>query len=134
MDHKKREIEIEIKKLCKLVGIQEVTHELRANKLLVNEKDLLSRKEYKMKSKVQSYDIRDIDHYNGILELEAQLRETGGRVIDNDQIKRATSSRIFNIGSDGSYEESDSASEEMDALDAFLLDQDDKGHQQQQAE
>ena len=131
MDRKKKEIETEIKKLCKLVGIQEATHELRANKLLVNEKDLLSRKEYKMKSKVQSYDIRDIDHYNGILELEAQLRETGGIIIDNDQIKRATSSKIFNIGSDGSYEESDSDSEKMDALDAFLLEEDADGHQQE---
>ena len=30
----------------------------------------------------------------------------------------------YDIGSDGSYEESDSASEKMDALDAFLLNQD----------
>ena len=51
-----------------------------------------------MKSNVQSYDIRDVDHYSGILELEALLKERGeqraggggGRTLDLEQIKRAT--------------------------------------------
>ena len=37
----------------------------------------MSKKKYRMKSKVQTYDIRDAEEYYGILELEDLLKKKG---------------------------------------------------------
>ena len=60
----------------------------------------MSKKKYRMKSKVQTYDIRDAEQYYGILELEDLLRKKGKSSIKllDDEIRR-TSSKQYVPGS-----------------------------------
>ena len=65
----------------------------------MNIEKLMSYKHYRIKSKVQSYDIRDCDEYYGILELEILLKKSGKeRLLDNDEIRRY-SSKVYQAGS-----------------------------------
>jgi hypothetical protein len=51
----------------------------------------MAKKNYRMKSKVQTYDIRDCQEYYGVLELEALLKQSGKnheRFIDMEEIRR----------------------------------------------
>lgn len=78
--------------MCKLLKIDEPTIASKIFKLHVNIEKLISVKKQKIKSKVQTYDIRDCEEYNGILELEQLLRRTGkAQAINVDDIRRSTS-------------------------------------------
>ena len=52
----------------------------------------MSKKKYLMKSKVQTYDIRDAEEYYGVLELEDLLKKKGKSSIKVhvDEIRRAS--------------------------------------------
>lgn len=75
MAEKKRVIEQKINGLCKLIGLSEPTLELKIRALKFKEPEILEKKNYRMKSKVQSYDLRDCEEYTGLLELEKVLRD-----------------------------------------------------------
>ena len=75
MISKEQLIKRKINKLCKIVGVNEATTDEKIKQLKISEDKLLELKDYKMKSKVQSYDLRDCEEYYGILELEKLLRE-----------------------------------------------------------
>lgn len=72
---KERLIEQKLNGLCKLIGLSEPTLELRIRALKFKEPEILEKKNYRMKSRVQSYDLRDSEEYTGLLELEKVLRE-----------------------------------------------------------
>jgi hypothetical protein len=74
LEAKLRMLERKIDELCKLVGVSEGTLEERMLKLKRRQLELLQIVEYRMMSKVQSYDIRDCQEYFGILELERILK------------------------------------------------------------
>ena len=86
MISKEKLIEKKINKLCKLIGVNENTIGEKIKQLKIQEDKLLELKDYKMKSKVQSYDLRDCDEYYGILELEKLLRENQDEDDVHDQI------------------------------------------------
>jgi hypothetical protein len=48
----------------------------KTKQLRLKEAELMERKAFLMKSKVQTYDIRDCEEYYGILELEKLLLKT----------------------------------------------------------
>ena len=75
MISKERLIEKKINRLCKLVKVNEPTIDEKIKQLKKSEGKLLELKNFRMKSKVQSYDLRDCEQYYGILELEKVLRE-----------------------------------------------------------
>lgn len=56
--------------------VEEPTIAARIHQLQVNIDKLVALKKHKIKSKVQSYDIRDCEEYHGILELESLLRKS----------------------------------------------------------
>jgi hypothetical protein len=58
-----------------LVKVNEATIDEKIKSLKKSEGKLLELKNFRMKSKVQSYDLRDCEEYYGILELEKVLRE-----------------------------------------------------------
>jgi len=51
----------------------------RIRKLSINAVALLERKQYRIKSKVQTYDIRDCEEYYGIMALESLLKQASSR-------------------------------------------------------
>lgn len=70
LKHKQSQIQAQIKQLCKLVGIKDKDMATRIKKLQVNIDKVYALKNYRIKSRIQSYDIRDSIKYKGALELE----------------------------------------------------------------
>lgn len=70
-----------------------MTIEARIKKLQVSFEKLMSVKKYRIKSKVQTYDIRDCDQYIGVLELEQILRHQGSDIF-SDELQRQTSTVV----------------------------------------
>jgi len=79
---KERTIESRIGQHCRLIGIDEPTIQERIRQLKLHEDALLQKKGFRMKSKVQSYDLRDCEEYYGILELEALLLDAEENNVD----------------------------------------------------
>ena len=64
----------------------------RIRQLQINIDRLVAMKVYRIKSKVQTYDIRDCEDYGGILELEALLKKCGDSGdVSLELIRRSTS-------------------------------------------
>ena len=82
LKNKEKEIFKKLNELCRLLDIDEITIEGKIKELQRNVLQLIAKKNYRMKSKVQTYDIRDCEEYYGILELEALLRKGDSRAID----------------------------------------------------
>lgn len=78
LDKKENIIDHKIEELCKKVGIDTSTTDERIHLLKKNTLILHALMKYRIKSKIQTYDIRDQDEYNGILNLEKLL-------LDNQQ-------------------------------------------------
>ena len=76
MEAKRSTIESKIDELCKEVGIDESDMREKTKQLRLKEAELIDSKTFLMKSKLQSYDIRDSEDYYGILELEKLLLKT----------------------------------------------------------
>ena len=74
MIEKERLLAHKINALAKLLEIDEPTIAERIRILRIRKKEMFQKKAYKIKSKLQSYDIRDGAEYYGILELEKQLK------------------------------------------------------------
>jgi len=79
---KEKTIEAKISQLCKLIAIEEPTVQERIRQLKLHEDALHDKKSFRMKSKVQSYDLRDCEEYYGILELEKLLLDAQDNNID----------------------------------------------------
>jgi hypothetical protein len=79
---KQRTIESRITQHCKLIGIDEPTIPERIRQLKLHEEALWNKKSFRMKSKVQSYDLRDCEEYYGILELEKLLLDAEDNNVD----------------------------------------------------
>ena len=92
MEDKKRVIEHQIGADCSTIGIDtELPLDKQIDQLKIKQTELFNIKKYKMKSKVQTYDIRDSEDYNGFLELEVVLRENRQSTVDklNNSIRRS---------------------------------------------
>lgn len=64
----------------------------RIRQLQINIDRLVAMKNYRIKSKVQTYDIRDCEDYSGILELESLLKKCGDSGdVSLELIRRSTS-------------------------------------------
>lgn len=74
MQDKRAAIAHQIDLLCVDLGIDEPTIEAKIHELRKNESRLKTIKKYRIKSKVQSYDIRDAEDFYGVLELEQMLK------------------------------------------------------------
>ena len=72
----------------------------RIRKLSINAEALLEKKEYRIKSKVQTYDLRDCEEYYGIMALESLLKQyaLGMKELDLDTIRRQSTKR-YKLGS-----------------------------------
>ena len=73
-----------------MLNIIEPTVSERIRKLSINAEALLERKQYRIKSKVQTYDLRDCEEYYGIMALESLLKQSalGIKELDLDTIRR----------------------------------------------
>ena len=74
MQDKRSTIVHSINNLCELLQINESSIEAQIHQLRRNETRLKSIKKYRIKSKIQSYDIRDSEDFYGVLELEQLLK------------------------------------------------------------
>ena len=87
MKSKKDTIELKIGELCKTLDkdngeSKDVSLSKQKDTLeRLKQNDLFKIKKNKMKSKVQTYDIRDSEDYNGFLTLEVVLRENRSSTI-----------------------------------------------------
>jgi hypothetical protein len=61
--------------LCSKVGIEGQSTKNKLKLLRKNEALIHALKEYRIKSLIQTYDIRDAEKYKGVLELERMLHE-----------------------------------------------------------
>jgi len=94
MKAKEKMIEHKINKYCKLIKINKTTMKSKINQLKLQEAKLVEAKEFRMKSKIQSYDIRDCDQFYGILELEKLLKKSTDLNMEKfaDGIRRSNAS------------------------------------------
>ena len=93
LKQKEQEILKQINSLCKLLNIAEPTVSERIRQLSINVETLLERKQYRIKSKVQTYDLRDCEEYYGIIALEGLLKQAAHGIkgvsnLDLDTIRR----------------------------------------------
>ena len=65
-----------INSMADKLGIKEKTHQKRNEKVLAKQEKAASLKKYRMKSFVQSYELRDSEEFEGVMELENLLEET----------------------------------------------------------
>ena len=70
MIEKERLLSYKLMGLSKKLQIDEPTMAERIRMLRINKQEIFRVKKYRIKSKLQSYDIRDCGEYYGVLELE----------------------------------------------------------------
>jgi len=90
LSQKERVIQAKFHELCKVLEIEEPTIEEKIKKLQINVERLMSLRNYRIKSRVQSYDIRDCEQYMGVLELESLLKK-GEQDVDAFEFQRQAS-------------------------------------------
>ncbi len=88
-----------IYKLCELAELPFMPIEKSVVQLKRNQDKIFKIKQYRMKSKVQSYDIRDCSEYFGVLELEKLLKDWNGKSFnfnEFNQTNRSSTMRFKN--------------------------------------
>lgn len=70
LQDKDKAINKELMKICKEAGIDEPTLGSKIAQLLKQQESIRHLRKNRIKSKIQTYDIRDCEEYYGILQLE----------------------------------------------------------------
>ena len=91
MEKKEKLLEEKIGALSLLLGINECNIKKRIHALKKQEATLNTLKKFRIKSKVQTYDLRDCEEYQGVLELEKLLQESRKDNVKalNDNIRKS---------------------------------------------
>jgi len=77
-----------------LIDLPVMSFEQRTIQLKKSQEKLFQKKQYRMKSKVQSYDIRDCSEYFGVLELEKLLKDWNGKSFNISQFNNTNRASV----------------------------------------